>query len=99
MTKTKPKQRPNQRNARCSPEPKGSKGKFVATPYEPTPAERAALEEFRARKKEKPSAPRVKVSETAGEIETIVQRIGDGAVTDSEIFGLRIAFENVFLVN
>jgi hypothetical protein len=40
--------------------------KDLVTPYEPTPYERAAMVAYVARKKEKPLAPRMKVSEKGG---------------------------------
>jgi hypothetical protein len=40
--------------------------KDLVTPYEPTPNERAAIKAYVARKKEKPLAPRMKVSEKGG---------------------------------
>jgi hypothetical protein len=42
------------------------RAKAVATPYEPTPYERKLMETYRARRKEKPPAPRMKVSEKDG---------------------------------
>ena len=43
--------------------------KDLVTPYEPTPNERAAVVAYVARKKEKPLAPRMKVSEKGGVIQ------------------------------
>ena len=40
--------------------------KDLVTPYEPTPCERAAMAAYVARKREKPLAPRMKVSEKGG---------------------------------
>jgi hypothetical protein len=42
------------------------KSQSLTTPYEPTPQERAAMEAYLARKKEKPPAPRMKISEKEG---------------------------------
>jgi hypothetical protein len=42
------------------------KSQSLTRPYEPTPQERAAMEAHFARKKEKPPAPRMKISEKAG---------------------------------
>ena len=42
------------------------KAKDLATPYEPTPQERAAIETFRARTKDTLTAPRMTVSEVGG---------------------------------
>ncbi len=41
-------------------------GKVVAKPYDPKPEERAAIKALVARQKEKPPAPRMKVSDKAG---------------------------------
>jgi hypothetical protein len=43
-----------------------AKPKILANSYEPTPQERVAAEAYVARKKEKPLAPRMKVSEKGG---------------------------------
>ena len=45
---------------------KKTETKDLVTPYEPTPYERAAMVAYVARKKEKPLAPRMKVSEKGG---------------------------------
>jgi hypothetical protein len=45
---------------------KKTETKDLVTPYEPTPYERAAVVAYVARKKEKPLAPRMKVSEKGG---------------------------------
>ena len=45
---------------------KVAKTKQVAKPYEPKPEERAVMETFYARQKEKPPAPRMKVSKKGG---------------------------------
>ena len=47
-------------------ETKKTETKDLVTPYEPTPNERAAMVAYFARKKEKPLAPRMKVSEKGG---------------------------------
>jgi len=48
---------------------KKTETKDLVTPYEPTPYERAAMVAYFARKKEKPLAPRMKVSEKGGVIQ------------------------------
>jgi hypothetical protein len=45
---------------------KTTKAKELAEPYEPTPYERRTLDAFHAKEKEKPPAPRIKVSEKNG---------------------------------
>ncbi len=45
---------------------KTARTKRVAKPYEPTPEERAVMETFYARQKEKPPAPRMKASTKGG---------------------------------
>ena len=45
---------------------KVAKTKQVAKPYEPKPEERAAVEALFSRQKEKPPAPRMKVSKKGG---------------------------------
>ncbi len=57
---------PNRRNAKQRTAQRTPKGKAVAKPYEPTPEEWVAIKGIATRKKELPTAPRMKVSETGG---------------------------------
>jgi hypothetical protein len=71
---------------------KKTETKDPVTPYEPTPYERAAMVAYVARKKEKPLAPRMKVS-IKGDVATISPdhpEAGTGHLLLMEASGVRI---------